>query len=83
MFEKIKNIFKVDPDDLDLKEIEEAFNEIEKKIALLEKEDVSLEDSFRYYQEGMDLLKYCNESIDQVEKKVQKISSDGKTEDFE
>lgn len=27
MFEKIKNIFKVDPDDLDLKEIEEAFNE--------------------------------------------------------
>ena len=63
--------------------IEEAFSEIEKKIALLEKEDISLEDSFRYYQEGMDLLKYCNESIDQVEKKVQKISSDGKTEDFE
>ena len=63
--------------------IEEAFNEIEKKIDLLEKEDVSLEDSFRYYQEGMELLKYCNESIDQVEKKVQKISSDGKTEDFE
>ena len=63
--------------------IEEAFSEIEKKIALLEKEDVSLEDSFRYYQEGMDLLKYCNESIDQVEKKVQKISSDGKPEDFE
>lgn len=63
--------------------IEEAFSEIEKKIALLEKEDVSLEDSFRYYQEGMDLLKYCNESIDQVEKKVQKISSEGKTEDFE
>ena len=63
--------------------IEEAFSEIEKKIALLEKEDVSLEYSFRYYQEGMDLLKYCNESIDQVEKKVQKISSDGKTEDFE
>ena len=63
--------------------IEEAFSKIEKKIALLEKEDVSLEDSFRYYQEGMDLLKYCNESIDQVEKKVQKISSDGKTEDFE
>ena len=63
--------------------IEEAFSEIEKKIALLEKEDVSLEDSFRYFQEGMDLLKYCNESIDQVEKKVQKISSDGKTEDFE
>ena len=56
---------------------------MKKKIALLEKDDVSLEDSFRFYQEGMNLLKYCNDSIDQVEKKVQKISSDGKTEDFE
>jgi len=63
--------------------VEQAFAEIEKKIALLEKDDVSLEDSFRFYQEGMNLLKYCNDSIDQVEKKVQKISSDGKTEDFE
>ena len=63
--------------------VEQAFAEIEKKLALLEKDDVSLEDSFRFYQEGMNLLKYCNDSIDQVEKKVQKISSDGKTEDFE
>ncbi|MCH4192297.1 MAG: exodeoxyribonuclease VII small subunit [Butyrivibrio sp.] len=63
--------------------VEQAFEEIEKKISLLEKEDVSLEDSFRFYQEGMKLLKYCNDSIDKVEKKVQKISSDGKTEDFE
>ena len=57
--------------------VEQAFAEIEKKIALLEKDDVSLEDSFRFYQEGMNMLKYCNDSIDQVEKKVQKISSDG------
>jgi exodeoxyribonuclease VII small subunit len=63
--------------------VEQAFEEIEKKVSLLEKEDVSLEDSFRFYQEGMKLLKYCNDSIDKVEKKVQKISSDGKTEDFE
>jgi exodeoxyribonuclease VII small subunit len=63
--------------------VEQAFEEIEKKISLLEKEDVSLEDSFRFYQEGMKLLKYCNDSIDKVEKKVQKISSDGKIEDFE
>ena len=63
--------------------VEQAFAEIEKKIALLEEDDVSLEDSSRFYQEGMNLLKYCNDSIDQVEKKVQKISSDGKTEDFE
>jgi len=63
--------------------IEAAFSEIDKKIKELEKEDISLEDSFKNYQEGMELLKYCNEAIDKVEKKVQKIAGDGATTDFE
>ncbi len=63
--------------------IEEAFAQVDEKIKLLEKDDVTLEDSFRFFQEGMDLLKYCGESIDKVEKKVQKIMADGETEDFE
>ena len=63
--------------------IEEAFSEIDEKIKALEKSDVSLEESFKYFKEGMDLLKYCNDSIDKVEKKVQKVMADGRTEDFE
>ena len=63
--------------------IEEAFSEIDEKIKALEKNDVSLEESFKYFKEGMDLLKYCNDSIDKVEKKVQKVMADGRTEDFE
>ncbi|WP_026660630.1 exodeoxyribonuclease VII small subunit [Butyrivibrio sp. AC2005] len=63
--------------------IEEAFGEVDEKIKALEKSDVSLEDSFKLFKEGMDLLKYCNDSIDKVEKKVQKVMSDGQTEDFE
>ncbi len=63
--------------------IEEAFAEVDEKIKSLEKEDVTLEDSFRFFKEGMELLKYCGESIDMVEKKVQKIMADGDTEDFE
>ena len=63
--------------------IEEAFSEIDEKIKALEKSDVSLEESFKYFKEGMDLLKYCNDSIDKVAKKVQKVMADGRTEDFE
>ena len=63
--------------------IEEAFSQGEDKIKALESDEASLEDSFKLFKEGMDLLKYCNDSIDQVEKKVQMIIGDGQTEDFE
>ena len=63
--------------------IEEAFSEVDERIKALEKSDVTLEESFKYFKEGMDLLKYCNDSIDKVEKKVQKVMADGHTEDFE
>ncbi|MCR5343008.1 MAG: exodeoxyribonuclease VII small subunit [Butyrivibrio sp.] len=63
--------------------IEEAFSAVDEKIKELEKSDVSLEDSFKLFKEGMDLLKHCNDSIDKVEKKVQKVMADGQTEDFE
>lgn len=63
--------------------VEEAFAQIEEKISNLEKDDISLEDSFREYQEGMKLLKYCHEKVSEVEQKVQKIAEDGTLEDFE
>ena len=63
--------------------IEEAFTKIEEKIHALEKEDISLEDSFNVYQDGMKLLKYCHEAIEEVEAKVQKIAEDGSLEEFE
>lgn len=63
--------------------VEEAFAKIEEKIQALEKEDISLDDSFKEYQEGMTLLKHCHEMIESVEKKVQKIATDGRLEEFE
>ena len=63
--------------------IEEAFAEIDDKIKALENDDISLEDSFKEYQQGMELLKYCHEAIAEVEQKVQKIAEDGSLEDFE
>ncbi|MCR5656680.1 MAG: exodeoxyribonuclease VII small subunit [Butyrivibrio sp.] len=63
--------------------IEQAFAQVDEKIKSLESGDTTLEDSFNLFKEGMDLLKYCNDSIDKVEKKVQKIMDDGSMEDFE
>ena len=63
--------------------IEEAFAKIDTKIKALEGDDITLEDSFKEYQEGMELLKYCHEAISEVEQKVQKIAEDGSLEDFE
>lgn len=53
-----------------VKTLEQTLEQLETVLGELEKEDVSLEDSFRLYQEGMKLLKECNDSIDKVEKKL-------------
>ena len=63
--------------------IEEAFAAIDEKIKALENEDISLEESFAQYKEGMELLKLCHESIESVEQKVKEIAEDGSLEDFE
>ena len=44
--------------------LEEAFLRLEEVTRALEDENISLEESFTVYQKGMELLKYCNESID-------------------
>ena len=63
-------------------QLEEAFEKLEKTVEALEREDMSLEESFRIYQEGMELLKKCNLEIDQVEKKVLVLNEDGESHEF-
>lgn len=62
--------------------LEEAFAQIEETIERLEAEEITLEESFQVYKEGMKLLKYCNEKIDRVEKQVLKINEDGELDEF-
>ena len=62
--------------------LEEAFSELERVTKQLEDPNISLEDSFLIYQKGMQLLKYCNESIDKVEKKVLGLNGEGKLDEF-
>mgnify|MGYP000557974333 FL=1 len=62
--------------------LEEAFDRIEALLEKLQDKDVTLEESFGRYQEGMGLLKLCNENIDHVEKQMLQIDEEGQTHEF-
>ena len=62
--------------------LNEAFAKLEEITKRLESADISLEESFAVYQEGMLLLKYCNESIDKVVKKVLMLNGEGTLDEF-
>ena len=62
--------------------LEEDFAQIEEVIAHLETEEITLEQSFQEYNKGMLLLKHCNATIDQVEKKVLQINENGGLDEF-
>ena len=47
-----------------------------------EDRETSLEDSFRLYKQGMELLKYCNDKLDTVEKKMLQMNEDGSLGEF-
>ena len=46
--------------------LEELFERLDRVIGGLEGEELSLEDSFNLYQEGMELVKCCNRTISDV-----------------
>ena len=62
--------------------LEEAFTRLQETIENLEKDDITLDQSFQEYQKGMLLVKKCNEIIDKVEKKVLVLNEDGGTDEF-
>lgn len=65
------------------KNIEENFQLLNEKLAILENREVSLEEAFLAYSEGMKILKECEEQIERVEKNVLMLSQNGELEPFE
>lgn len=64
------------------KTIEIIFEELEEKVSLLESRDITLEEAFKTYSEGMKLLKSCNDKLDKVEKKVMLMNEEGNLSEF-
>ncbi|MGN1166246.1 MAG: exodeoxyribonuclease VII small subunit [Lachnospiraceae bacterium] len=67
----------------DERTIQEIFAQLDKVIENMEQGDISLEESFRQYREGMELLKTCNDKIDKVEKKMLILDNEGEEHEFE
>ena len=64
------------------KTVEETVAALDEMAEKLESGDVSLEESFSIYQEGMRLLKDVSEAIDGIEKQMLLLSDSGETEEF-
>lgn len=64
------------------KSLEEVFEQLDGVVEQLEEEGVSLEDSFKLYNQGMELLKACNDKIDAVEKQMKILDENGEEYDF-
>lgn len=62
--------------------LEETFMQLEQVIEDLEGQDVSLEEAFELYKNGIGLLKSCKEKIDEVEKKVLVLNEVGDLDEF-
>ena len=62
--------------------LDQAFLALDGMIEALESREITLEESFEKYKQGMELVKTCSEKIDAVEKKVLILNEDGEAYEF-
>ena len=62
--------------------LEEVFAQLDDLAEKLEDKGTSLEDSFNLYKQGMELLKFCSDKLDTVEKKMLQMNEDGTFSEF-
>ncbi|MEY8392497.1 exodeoxyribonuclease VII small subunit [Lachnospiraceae bacterium] len=63
--------------------LEETFQEMDAIIEKMQDREVTLEESFSLYEQGIKKLKYCNEKIDSVEKRMLLLNEQGELEAFD
>jgi exodeoxyribonuclease VII small subunit len=57
-------------------EFEKAFQQLEKIVQRLESEELPLDDSLQLFEEGIRLSRFCNQKLEEVEKKIELILAD-------
>lgn len=62
--------------------LEEMFDRLDQVIGTLEGEDVSLEEAFGLYDQGMKLIRRCNQTLNEVEKKILVLDENGEKHEF-
>lgn len=63
--------------------LEEHFKRLEEQISCLEKPEISLEEAFARYKEGLDELKEAKGQLDAIEQTMLIMNSDGSLEEFQ
>jgi len=58
------------------KKFEVALEDLEKVVEQLESGDLSLEDALTAFEKGVGLVKYCNQKLTDVEKKIELLVRD-------
>ena len=59
-------------------EFEKAFQQLEKIVQRLEAEELPLDESLQLFEEGIRLSRFCNQRLEEVEKKIELILADAK-----
>ena len=62
--------------------LEECFSGLEEISEKMQATEVSLEDWFALNEQGVKMVKNCNQKIDAVEKKMLKMNEQGELEEF-
>jgi exodeoxyribonuclease VII small subunit len=55
---------------------EDALGKLEKIVSKLEEGDLPLEESLKYFEEGIRLSRFCNQKLDEAEKRVEILLKD-------
>lgn len=62
--------------------LEASLEQLEQVMEELGSPELSLEESFAKYKQGMDLLLKCNQAIDKVEKELMILEENGISDEF-
>jgi exodeoxyribonuclease VII small subunit len=66
----------------DTADFENAMAELEALVLRMESGELSLEDSLREFERGVQLTRACQEQLKAAEQRVRILTADGKEEDF-
>ncbi len=59
-------------------DFEKSFQQLEKIVQRLETEELPLDESLQLFEEGIRLSRFCNQKLEEVEKKIELILADAK-----
>ncbi len=63
--------------------LEQGLEKLEELTAKMESGELTLEEMYNLYKEGIDIVKECGKKIDTVEKNMIMINSDGECREFQ